>query len=146
MEDLIAFVRARLDEDQAAAERARDAEFCKDGRWNARGPFGDDYRLGSVQSEVNESILGEDADDVPFPFADHIARHNPARILREVEAKRRMFDLHVLAERDYGDGFVTELCMVCDPQEPEPFYPCQTLRLLALPYSDHPDYHEEWRP
>jgi hypothetical protein len=24
--------------------------------------------------------------------------------------------------------------------------PCETVRVLALPYSDHPDYHEEWRP
>jgi hypothetical protein len=24
--------------------------------------------------------------------------------------------------------------------------PAQTLRLLGLPYADHPDYREEWRP
>jgi hypothetical protein len=25
-------------------------------------------------------------------------------------------------------------------------YPCDTLKLLALPYADHPDYRDEWRP
>jgi hypothetical protein len=25
-------------------------------------------------------------------------------------------------------------------------WPCQTLRLLALPYADHPDYRPEWKP
>lgn len=24
--------------------------------------------------------------------------------------------------------------------------PCPTLRMLALPYADHPDYRQEWRP
>jgi hypothetical protein len=25
-------------------------------------------------------------------------------------------------------------------------WPCLTLRLVALPYSGHPDYIEDWRP
>ena len=25
-------------------------------------------------------------------------------------------------------------------------FPCETVRLLALPYSQHPDYQKAWRP
>ena len=53
---------------------------------------------------------------------------NPARVLAECEAKRRIVehcDFDHLA-RSPGDPYV--------------------LRLLALPYADHPDYREEWRP
>jgi len=25
-------------------------------------------------------------------------------------------------------------------------FPCETVRLLALPYSQHPGYREDWRP
>jgi len=55
--------------------------------------------------------------------ADHIARWDPARVLAECEAKRRLI---ALGEKDsYWDD---------------------VLRLLALPYADHPDYRDEWRP
>lgn len=58
---------------------------------------------------------------------DHIARHDPKRTLAEVKCKRR-----ILAEvpcTDLGrDGY------------------CRTAKLLALPYADHPDYRDEWRP
>jgi hypothetical protein len=52
----------------------------------------------------------------------------PARIHAECEAKRRIVGLHP--------------CDNCGAA----FDPCETLRLLALPYADHPDYREEWRP
>ncbi|MFD8687840.1 hypothetical protein [Streptomyces sp. NPDC059651] len=41
MNDLVQFLRDRLDEDEAAAIGARESEFCQDGRWIVRGPFGD---------------------------------------------------------------------------------------------------------
>ena len=73
-----------------------------------------------------------------------------ARWLAECDAKRRIVDLHV--EREYE-------CSRCDTgywdenddgaevygARPEA-YPCETLRTLALPYADHPDYRDEWRP
>lgn len=69
---------------------------------------------------------------------EHIARHDPARVLAECEAKRR-----IVARHDAHLG-----------HEPTPHIVprlkwregCDTLRLLALPYADHPDFREEWRP
>lgn len=48
---------------------------------------------------------------------------NPARVLAECEIKRRVLDM----------GWATE-----DLEE--------LTAVLALPYADHPDYREEWRP
>jgi hypothetical protein len=56
--------------------------------------------------------------------ARHIARHDPARVLREVEAKRRVVNRY--AE---------------NPAEPWPLFP---LLEMAAVYADHPNYREEW--
>ena len=61
----------------------------------------------------------------------HIARWDPARVLAECEAKRRIVQnvCVLMAHRDmYAQDKKYLLC------------------LLALPYADHPDYLPEWRP
>lgn len=67
-----------------------------------------------------------------------VAAHD--RWLRECKAKRRIVGMH---ENDGGScGTCTDsdyLGLVDD-------WPCDTLKALALPYADHPDYREEWRP
>jgi len=71
----------------------------------------------------------------------------PSRVLAECEAKRRIVELHEPEGGDYGPG-----CFVCndtnylDGARLSSGYPCDTLKLLALPYADHRDYREEWRP
>ena len=50
-------------------------------------------------------------------------RWSPARVLAECEAKRRIVETFVMWQ--YGDTI---------------------LSYLATPYSDHPDYREEWKP
>lgn len=59
------------------------------------------------------------------------------RQLAECEAKRRIVEEH--------PQFVSEGMSYCETCE-RSTSPCNTLRLLALPYADHPDYREEWRP
>jgi hypothetical protein len=72
------------------------------------------------------------------------------RVLAECESKRRIVRVH--GPRD-GE------CDVCnrgwwdeDDDGTERYasmpeaYPCLTLRALALPYADHPDYRDEWKP
>jgi hypothetical protein len=64
----------------------------------------------------------------------HIARHDPARVLAECEAKRRIIeesvDFNDLPGVDAGVDFEN----------------VRVLTLLAAPYADHPDYRNEWRP
>lgn len=77
---------------------------------------------------------------------DHIVRHDPARVLRDVEAQRALLELHhaelievVNADHEERSG---DWCAECDGET----FPCRTLRLLASAYADHPDYNEAWRP
>lgn len=64
---------------------------------------------------------------------------SPARVLAEVDAKRRILAEHPWRhEPDWPSG---RQCRQCATE-----HPCTTLRLLALPYAGHPDYREEWRP
>lgn len=59
-------------------------------------------------------------------MADKCECGYPARVLAECEAKRRIVDIYR------------------SEWEMDPIN--ETLRLLALPYADHPDYDEKWRP
>ncbi|MFD8687841.1 DUF6221 family protein [Streptomyces sp. NPDC059651] len=74
---------------------------------------------------MSEAILGEDADDVPFPLALHIARHDPARTLRQTSVLRDRVNLWSKMA-----GTHARTC----------------LRAIAAIYADHPDYQPEWRP
>jgi hypothetical protein len=73
-----------------------------------------------------------------------------SRLLAECEAKRRIVELH----RDGGEsqgylpggyGDMDHACITCGSfgEYGEP-WPCDTLRLLALPYAKHGDWREEW--
>lgn len=69
----------------------------------------------------------------------HIARWDPARVLAEVEAKRRILDLAPAAvmralgtqDPDFRDGYL-------DAHE-------EAVKLLAQPYAGRPGWREEWR-
>ena len=80
--------------------------------------------------------------------ADHMARHDPARVLADCAAKRRL----VLACRDMG---ADRAFLGARPEglADFPLSPVNqhqlaalTIALLALPYADHPEYRPEWRP
>ncbi len=100
---------------------------------------------------------GYDASGVNVEDADaaHIARYDPARVLAEVAAKRRIVELHSNAGGGMGHdppggdyyGDFPSACLTCGtPDEYAVSWPCTTLRLLALPFADHPDYRSEWAP
>lgn len=75
--------------------------------------------------------------------AEHIACHDPTRVLAEVDTKRRIVKVH-FRRRSYDwdePGVIGFECAQCCDR-----FPCTTLRLLALPYADHPYYKPEWRP
>ncbi|MEU9310841.1 DUF6221 family protein [Streptomyces sp. NPDC048256] len=129
--ELVDFLRARLDEDEAAARgllddkrpgRAERWKFCDDGAIRDTG------RGRSLRVKFTWA-----------PEADHIARHDPARVLAEVDAKRRLLAIH----RPYVDES-DQACLGCAGGIM--FSSCPVVRLLALPYADHPDHREDWRP
>lgn len=131
MDDLLSrFVRARLDDDQrmAAAHRQHSPSWDFD---DAANEIRDALNAGTV-AFVPHAADGE-----------HMARHDPARALVEVHAKRRMIDNY-------------EMMLHAAQTEPVPHpemlavYEMKAatwhtaLRLLALSYADHPDYRPEW--
>lgn len=150
--DLVQFLRDRLDEDEQTARACPG-----DGTWT---------------TEAFE-VYGPDLSD---EVRAHTARHNPARVLREVEAKRLMLDealtsRHHVSSDQYetcprateADGLdelqVAALGRLSDEQrqefgrEPTCWDSCgrdarvkRTLELLAMPYSEHPTYRQEWTP
>ena len=130
---LVAFLRARLDEDEQAAQAAFSGQADPENGWGADRPDGQRYstivpHVGMIHEAVQ---------------ADHIVRWNPARVLRGVERDRRIIELHHPVELP---DEMADACAACEVTGAYPEYPCDTLRLLALPYVDHPDYREEWRP
>lgn len=82
----------------------------------------------------------------------------PAFVLADIEAKRRLLELHELevekiaqapfdpmtGERRPDEFVVT--CDVCGWASDDPASACHTLRLLALPFAAHPAYDESWKP
>ena len=64
----------------------------------------------------------------------HIARHDPARVLSEVAAKRTILDRH-----EPGVSEPSECGRCNDP------WPCDDVKALAQPYAGEPGWQEEWR-
>lgn len=131
---LAEFLLSRIAEDEAAA---RDAAFDDD-RW--RQSETDPLRVRTKLS--HNTVARAEFDD----HAAHITRWDPERVLAECEAKRRIIEIHY----DRGEGRGCGRCATAAGGsdgfvwvEPDA-WPCDTLRVLAAPYSDHPDYDPEW--
>ncbi len=76
-------------------------------------------------------------DDHSYPI--HIGA---ARVLAEVEAKRRIIELHGVTTHSPGG---TPACTSCgDHSEYPTDWPCDTIKLEVVPYRDHPDFNENW--
>jgi hypothetical protein len=128
MSDLVEFLTARLDEDEQVA---RDAAVDAGGTWKpGAGVWGD-------LDEVFPVVYDEGR---PTPDqAAHIARHDPARVLADVAAKRQL----VVALAGYVPA---DMHFLDDVTASRAHVALLGLTHLALPYADHPDYREEWKP
>lgn len=125
---LTEFLTARIAEDEDAARKSA-ADL--DPVW---GHYGSDGPTGTLALAISEGADEE--------HGTHFARWLPARVLAECEAKRRIVEAH-LEQVDMvpvSEGFGSVQYEI-----PGRRYIPEVLRLLALPYSDHPDYDEAWR-
>jgi hypothetical protein len=129
VEDLVRWLSAQLDEDE------RVARGCSGMAWQEHPK-----NWVSAASLSRVALVVHDGD------RSHVVRHDPARVLRETDAKRRLLELHALEYRDRPERVLGEaddpFCAECSGEA----FPCETLRLLALPYADRPGYREEWAP
>ncbi|MFJ9771217.1 DUF6221 family protein [Kitasatospora sp. NPDC101157] len=137
---LVQFLRARLDEDEQTARiiscggfapEVWRAEPVRSRRWMQIVPFerglleppGSEYRASDSPTVLVANNRAEWA---------HIERWDPARVVAEVDAKRRILDECEGAVNHDSRGMMSMADSV--------------LSLLALPYADHPDYRPEWAP
>jgi hypothetical protein len=138
--DLIEFLTARLDEDEAAATAAAS---CTGPDWHhshavtANGATTIIFNGPDDDIEVADTLRRDDEEIAPF-----IARQDPARALREVEAGRGILArykdcLARMENPDYSAVFAR-----AQAREYEDF----VLPNLLIRYSDHPDYRQEWKP
>jgi len=117
------FLLARIAEDE---DRAKRAGFGYGSVWQVEVDSAEDW--ATVHADGRRDMVGCEDGDV----SDHIARHDPARVLAECESKRRIvvrLQMSRMLPVQIGDHAAEAI-----------------LRALALPHADHPDYDEAWRP
>jgi len=159
MADLVTFLLNRLADDEGAAKRAGGRGWTEDEEGCCVDLGGD---------------RGESVETHAVIYAPHIARWDPARVLAECAAKRRIIEEHHLStqrsrdwqylelphgERKYEKFIDEETCAVCgwvrevESQWMEKYsgtYPvpdltgCLTLRALAAPFAGHPEFDPAW--
>lgn len=118
------FLLARIAEDEAVAGEVRE--------WDA-AHYPDLAR--EFHSQLEAYSYGYDNDPM-------ISAH-PSRIFAECAAKRSLVEMHRNMPSPFEDG----LCAMCaETGANAQAYPCDTIKALAVVYSDHPDYQDEWKP
>lgn len=147
MSDLVEFLRARLDEDERTArasspwpweENAECDEVLSARLPDDDGLVEDDLRVAEGHALSNNQLRAN---------VRHIARHDPARVLAEVAAKRAILDLAAAAETHLQDyrKHVAEYSVVRQAETPRNAL-LMAVQRLAQVYAQHADYREEWAP
>lgn len=137
---LLEFLEARLAEDEAIARAVEDRSAPWDGQWKSDGP--------DALRTYNDWVLFHGNGRPLAPgLVDHVARHDPVRVLAEVEAKRDLIDLVLGYEAgiDGEFGCCHKADAIAEGECPENLVDdIEGLRMLAAPYAGHVDYLPEW--
>lgn len=134
MDDLVQWLRVQLDEDERIAREAGGLA------WSRPEDPGDPAAIRDSKGErvVCDEGWPSEGQEV------HIAEWDPARVLREVDAKRRILRALENAE--------VSLRNTVPRREPHELMTGATnslraiVRTLAAVYADRPGYREDWRP
>lgn len=150
MDDLVQFLRDRLDEDERIARRA--CEYAE-AEWHLDEEFGEtvlwwppEPRIAEKEREkglpvVSDKWRGQTIESGGTRIAPHIARHDPACVLRGVKAKRAVVDEYAYWAERAVKG-VNPM-----PDEAGRFEVAATMaKALAGEWDTHPDFRPEWRP
>lgn len=134
---LTGFLAARLDEDEATARHSGPALVAWLTLHDSSGQMG--YTTVASSDEYGPWVA--DGRDLPEPASARIV-YDPARVLREVEAKRAII-------RDAESLLDPPLALAPFLSAADPLYGDVLngiLRHLAAAWSDHPDYDPAWTP
>lgn len=122
-DDLVAFLKSCVDEDERVAKAATS------GPWSAVESYPDAWVINGPT--YNIASEGRDG-DISSGDSAHIARHDPARVLAEVAAKRRIIDEYERSRS--GPPTEDELGLG------------RAVRLLASVYRGRSGWRSEWAP
>lgn len=141
------FLTARLNEDERVArlatqEQARSIRSCglsepgDPASWS-HGTDEDDsghYRRAVFAGDDAVTVADQFDPELDTGTPEHIARHDPARVLADVAAKRALLRVIHRTEDDTAMYWGAEWSATGS-----------ALRYLAQPYADHPDFDPAWK-
>lgn len=145
VDELVAFLRAALDRDEQVAREAIPGPW-EAKWWGVRTAYDFD-RPGYIHHGERVGIANNSGTvgnrEAEMRNAEHIARWDPARVLAEVQAKRRHIarweevNALVLAEPDQPSMIRNELLSVRKAY-------LDVIKDDAQPYAGQPGWREEW--
>ena len=166
MDELVQWLGVQLDEDERIAREASGGTVVGEpGAWQP-SPHGDEWEASGSAGEDEELMVAlrpglprppdvmsglwgavfshrmDDSDpdaDSPMRAFEHAARHDPARVLREIDAKRQLL-------ADFAPMLAQTDAAIDSEWNSNDDLHGRLLAYLALAYVDLPGYREEWRP
>lgn len=158
MSDLMAFLQARLDEDEQVARAAPGVQWVHrvDEDISGAAVFDEQWTLVTPTSYAKHVEQGNHPysnkpgatgpryiEDSRDDLVAHIARFDPARVLAEVQAKRALVEMHSGTHECVGWKYGEWNCVHVAPGSAFELDP--TLLLLASAYADHSNFNPEWK-
>ncbi|MCX5137561.1 DUF6221 family protein [Streptomyces sp. NBC_00340] len=134
MDELVKWLGEQLDEDKRIAQATTDRQPYDE--WGAAG----DDREGETARKFWSVVSIASMEQIPAArdLATFIAEHDPARVLREIEAKRQAlahFERIRQHARQGDEAYVLAEGAVS-----------KQIQIMATAYADRPGYLEKWRP
>jgi hypothetical protein len=142
MDELVAWLGVQLDEDERTARAATWHDDA--GTWTAHQSEYDSPRRSERRWFIIDSMDDGVITDVdpeasqPDGVARHVAEHDPARVLREISAKRQALAHYARVCQLTKDG--DEAYLLAEGVA------AKQIQIMATAYDHRPGYREEWRP
>jgi len=134
MDELVRWLGEQLDADAARAQAAPPGPWVLADNGSIVAADG-----SRVVSSVGGALEGQVSRWPEGPTVDHVLGQDPARVLAEIDAKRRILAIHRRYVPESGQA-----CLGCSGGIE--WEACPVVRLLALPYASRPGFRESWRP
>lgn len=141
MNDLVSWLRAQLDDDEQLARSAT----CQVGHvvvdtW-VQSPELSGDEPGRINDQLGHTVVHYEDAAPDAHQAAHIVNWDPARVLAEIDAKRRIIERYEDAlsrQTDPDHSQIAADVQVCE-------YEDWILPALLMPYADRDGYRDEWR-
>lgn len=141
IDELVVWLRAQLDEDDRIAIEAAD-DSDPQGMGNDWFVYRGDVRVEELPDPDTTAMVATGGTPA---MAEHIVRHDPDRVRREVAAKRRILDEIVDEANGLDMSVDLDRRVGIRDEKVEPYVGDQLVKLMAMPFAGREGYREEWR-